>query len=162
MEEEKKPIRLLLHLFSPASGHYDLYLNTTTCCVWPVNKVRDVIMIIWKQITCSIEKIVRSSVQKTCVKMNDFPSQCNFLYVYKLSSETLKNASDYWKPPVRLGMWIFSSITWRIQKTITGGKNFWVQYIMSYLLRVKQYFTVTKSSNAFNCLICKLEGLDDH
>ena len=112
------------------SGHYDLYLDTTTCCVWLVNKVRDVIMIIWKQITCSIEKIVRSSVQKTCVKMNDFPSQCNFLYVYKLSSETLKNASDYWKPPVRLGMWIFS-ITWCIQKTITGGKNFWGQYIMS-------------------------------
>ena len=33
------------------SGHYDLYLDTTTCCVWLVNKVRDVIMIIWKQIT---------------------------------------------------------------------------------------------------------------
>ena len=88
-------------------------------------------MIIWKRITYSIEKIVRSSVQKTRVKMNEFPFQYNFLYVYKLNYETLKNTSDCWKPPIRLGIWIFSFIIWCIQKTIMSGKNFWVQYIMS-------------------------------
>lgn len=38
------------------------------------------------------------------------------------------------------------------QKTIVGDKNFWVQYLMFwsyYMLRVKEYFPVIKSSNAF-------------
>lgn len=44
-------------------------------------------MIIWKQITYSIEKIVRSSVQKTCVKMNDFPFQYICLQVKLWNTE---------------------------------------------------------------------------
>lgn len=38
------------------------------------------------------------------------------------------------------------------QKTIVGDKNFWIQYLMFwsyYMLRVKEYFPVIKSSNAF-------------
>ena len=48
-------------------------------------------MIIWKRITYSIEKIVRSSVQKTRVKMNEFPFQYNFLYVYLQRKVTSNN-----------------------------------------------------------------------